>query len=190
MLILNHVYFLSSELTAVIMATRGEPTARVDVTQIAFFLDSEYKDCYASVANCLGETSQLEEPHPILGLEKGDFLLTVDNQDIRLESKGAIQKLIEDLFTQDKELLKFSYIKASDFDAERHPYSNKPQAVTHFWGYCTRCDPQDWYKYTQKPDYNFRTHEHAQKLPTQNVSNVKMSYILGSACRNPNIVHI
>ena len=83
----------------------------MDVTQIVVFLDSEYKDCYASVANCLGETSQLEEPHPILGLEKGDFLLTIDNQDIRLESKGAIQKLIEDLFTQDKELLKFSYIK-------------------------------------------------------------------------------
>ena len=49
LLALNCMHFLSSELTAVIMATRGG-TARVDVTQIAFFLDSEYKDCYASVA--------------------------------------------------------------------------------------------------------------------------------------------
>ena len=184
-----NVPFLSSELTAIIMATRGG-TARVDVNQIAVFLDSEYQDCYASIANCLGETSQLEKPYPILGLEKGDFLLTIDNQDIRLESKGAIQKLIEDLFSQDKALLKFSYIEAKDFDAERHVYSQKPPAVTHFWGYCTRCDPPEKYKYTQKPDYRFRTHYHSQRSPTQDVSNIKMSYALESARINSNIVYI
>ena len=177
-----YVQFLSSELTAIIMATRGG-TVRVDVIQIAVFLDSEHQDCYASITNCLGETTQLEKPYPTLDLEKGDFLLTIDNQDIRHKSKEAIQKLIEDVFSQDKELLKFSYIEAKDFDAETHLYSDRPPASTRFWGYCTRCEPHEWYSYTQKPDYNFRTHEHVHRSPTQDVSNIKMSTVLEIAGR-------
>ena len=177
-----YVQFLSSELTTLIMATRVR-TVRVEVIQIAVFLDSEHQDCYASITNCLGETTQLEKPYPTLDLEKGDFLLTIDNQDIRHKSKESILKLIEDVFSQDKELLKFSYIEAKEFDAETHLYSDRPPASTRFWGYCTRCEPPEWYSYTRKPDYNFRTHEHVHRSPTQDVSNIKMSTVLEIAGR-------
>ena len=50
------------------------------IWQVIVYLDSEYQDQYASIADTLGETSQLENDFPLLELEKGDVLLTVNDQ--------------------------------------------------------------------------------------------------------------
>ena len=121
------------------MSRRGGPARDVaKIRQIIVYLDSEYQEQYASIADTLGETSQLEKDFPPLKLEKGDVLLTIKDQDekdqdVRFMDKSAIQTMILNLKSNDqdepssrtKELLEISYVKAQDFIPERHFTSEK-----------------------------------------------------------------
>ena len=105
-----------------------------EVWQVIAFLDSEYQNEYASIADCLGANSQLEKPYPTLELEKGDALLEINDKDIRLKSNDFVRKLIEDEKCNTQECsqdtlknrtIRFTYIKANDFKADRHLNSKK-----------------------------------------------------------------
>ena len=100
-----------------------------EVCQIIAYLDSEYQNEYALIADCLGANSQLETPYPSLELEKGDALLAINDCDIRHKSKDLVRKLIEELpsntqqssqETLGEKLIWFTYIKTNDFEADRH----------------------------------------------------------------------
>ena len=124
-------YFLSLDLTNIM--TRSGARDVADIWQVIVYLDSEYQDQYASIADTLGEYSQLEKDFPLLQLEKGDVLLTVNDQDqkdqdVRYMDKSAIRTMIlnltsniqDELSSRTKELLAISYVKAQDFEPERH----------------------------------------------------------------------
>ena len=105
-----------------------------EVWQVIAFLDSEYQNEYASIADCIGANSQLETPYPSLELEKGDALLAINDHDIRHKSKDFVRKLIEEApynkqqSSQDalgKNLIWFTYIKSEDFKVDRHLTSEK-----------------------------------------------------------------
>ena len=130
-------YFLSLDLTNIIMSRSGARDV-ADIWQVIVYLDSEYQELYASIADTLGETSQLEKDFPLLELEKGDVLLTVNDQDqkdqdVRYMDKSAIRTMIlnltsniqDELSSRTKELLAISYVKAQDFKPERHFTSEK-----------------------------------------------------------------
>ena len=126
------IFFLSLDLKNVNM-TRSGGRDSAKITQIIMFLDSEYQDQYASIADTLGETSCLEKDFPLLKLCKGDVLLTIKNQDVRYMDKSAIRTMIlnltsnnqDELSSRTKELLAISYVKAQDFKPERHFTSEK-----------------------------------------------------------------
>ena len=113
--------------------TRSGGRDAAKITQIIMFLDSEYQDQYASIADALGETSCLEKDFPLLELFKGDVLLTVKDQDVRYMDKSAIRTMILNLksnvlderLSRNNELLEISYVKAEDFEPERHFTSEK-----------------------------------------------------------------
>ena len=104
--------------------------ARAAISAIYLFLDSEHQDCYASIADCLGETSQLAKPFPLLGLDVGDVLLTINcieeistNQpiDVRHTPPAAIKTMIQGLpnnlhkpSSQKPKLLVITYVRAHD----------------------------------------------------------------------------
>ena len=130
-------YFLSLDLTNIIMSRSGARDV-APIWQVIVYLDSEYQDQYASIADTLGETSQLENDFPLLELEKGDVLLTVNDkdqkdQDVRYMDKSAIRTMIlnltsniqDELSSRTKEVLAISYVKAEDFIPERHFTSAK-----------------------------------------------------------------
>ena len=113
--------------------TRGGGRDAAKITQIIMYLDSEYQDQYASIADTLGETSCLEKDFPLLELSKGDVLLTVNDQDVRYMDKSAIRTMILNLesnvlderSSRNKKLLEISYVKAEDFVPDRHFTSEK-----------------------------------------------------------------
>ena len=118
----------------VVNMTRSGTRDTAEVWQIIAFLDSEYHDEYASIADCLGTNSQLETSYPSLELEKGDALLAINDKDIRNKSKDFVRKIIEELEcnTQQssqealgKELIWITCIKSNDFKADRHLTSEK-----------------------------------------------------------------
>ena len=118
-----------------------------EVWQVIAFLDSEYQNEYALIADCLGANSQLEKPYPTLKLEKGDALLGINDVDIRLKSKDFVQKLIEDLKCNKQEcsqdnlgnrMIRFTYIKFNDFKADRH-LSSKKVMMIHQIKYILNC---------------------------------------------------
>ena len=95
---------------------------RAQIQFRVLFLDSERQSDYVSIADCLGECSQLEKPFPLLKLEPGDLLLTVDDKDVRNRPRQDIKELIENLpvneqkddSEREKNLLCFTYVKAKD----------------------------------------------------------------------------
>ena len=95
---------------------------RVEIQFRVLFLDSERQNDYVSIADCLGENSQLDKPFPLLELDAGDLLLTVDDKDVRNKPRQDIKELIETLPINDqkddsereKHLLYFTYVKAKD----------------------------------------------------------------------------
>ena len=118
-----------------------------EVWQVIAFLDSEYQNEYASIADCLGANSQLEIPYPTLELEKGDALLGINDKDIRLKSKDFVRKLIEDEECNKQECsqdtlknrtIRFTYIKADDFKADRH-LNCKKVIMVHQLKYILTC---------------------------------------------------
>ena len=86
------------------------------------FLDSERQNDYVSIADCLGDKSLLDKPFPLLELDAGDLLLTVDDKDVRNKPRQDIKELIESLTInvqkddseREKNLLYFTYVKAKD----------------------------------------------------------------------------
>ena len=118
-----------------------------EVWQVIAFLDSEYQNEYASIADCIGANSQLDKPYPTLELEKGDALLGINDQDIRHKSNDFVRKLIEDLesnkqeCSQDslkKRMIRFTYIKSNDFKTDRH-LSSKKVIMVHQIEYILHC---------------------------------------------------
>ena len=109
-------------------ASRSGNRDSAEIYAIYVFFDSEFRDEYASIADCLGETSLFEKPYPPFKLEKGDVLLTVDDRDVRHEPRAVIKQFIEDVEWKLKAcppqnkipLLKLSYVKAKDFSPEIH----------------------------------------------------------------------
>ena len=95
---------------------------RAEIQFRVLFTDSERQNDYASIADCLGENSQLDKPFPLLKLDAGDLLLTVDDKDVRNRPRQDIKELIENLPVNDqnddsereKNLLCFTYVKAKD----------------------------------------------------------------------------
>ena len=118
-----------------------------EVWQVIAFLDSEYQDEYASIADCIGANSQLDKPYPTLELEKGDALLGINDKDIRHKSNDFVRKLIEDLKSNKQEcsqdtlkncMIRFTYIKSNDFKADRH-LSSKKVIMVHQIKYILHC---------------------------------------------------
>ena len=184
------------------MANRSGNRDSAEIYAIYLFFDSEFRDEYASIADCLGETSLFEKPYPPFKLEKGDVLLTVDDRDVRHEPRAIIKQFLEDLQWKLKAcppqnkipLLKLSYVKAKDFNPERHLNRDKvrieyisctwqkhyisitlsslqPPSITSHDGFCTRCTPPIWKEsISRKPASTFRGHPHKQHCLTQDVS--------------------
>jgi hypothetical protein len=118
-----------------------------EVWQVIAFLDSEYQNEYASIADCLGANSQLEKPYPTLELEKGDALLEINDKDIRHKSNDFVRKLIEDEKCNKQECsqdtlknhtIRFTYIKSNDFKSDRH-LSSKKVIMVHQIKYILHC---------------------------------------------------
>ena len=111
--------------------TRAAPTARANISAIILYLDTEQdRDCYASITDCLGETSQLVKPFPFLSrfLDVGDVLLTLNQIDVRNTPPAAIKTLIEGFSINsqetppgDKHLLTISFVKANE-KIDKHIY--------------------------------------------------------------------
>ena len=96
--------------------------SRAEIQFTVLFLDSERQNDYVSIADCLGDNSQLDKPFPLLELDAGDLLLTVDDKDVRNKPRQDIKELIENLAInvqkddseREKNLLYFTYVKAKD----------------------------------------------------------------------------
>ena len=102
-------------------------TARANISAIILYLDTEQdRDRYASITDCLGETSQLVKPFPFLSLDVGDVLLTLNQIDVRNTSPAAIKTLIEGFSINsqetspgDKHLLTISFVRENE-KTEKH----------------------------------------------------------------------
>ena len=119
----------STELTDIAIMSRSS-TARATIWALYLFLDSEHQDCYASIADCLGQFSELTKPFPLLGLDVGDVLLTLKSIgekstnppiDVRNTPPEAIKTMIQGFpnnlhkpSSEKPKLLVITYVSAHD----------------------------------------------------------------------------
>lgn len=94
---------------------------RPEISGIVVFLDSEYQDSYAAIADCLGRNTELEKPFPILKLQVGDLLLKINGIDVRRKTSLEVKRLIADFpcnqqahSQQTSKLLVLSFVKAEN----------------------------------------------------------------------------
>ena len=153
-----YIKFSSTDLTDIAIMPRSS-TARATIWGLYMFLDSEHQDCYASIADYLGETSELIKPFPLLGLDVGDVLLSISSIgekstnppiDVRNTPPAAIKTMIQGFpnnlhkpSSEKPKLLVITYVMAHD-KLDKHisdqvvsnRWANFSRSIISYYNYC------------------------------------------------------